>query len=110
MIYPSMYLLTYIDEQFVNFAQLADMFPTLKVHGSRNAKKAGFFWHFHLMFLLVPKTTSVSVGRSSPSTNEVPLRCTCLGERPLEPAPQLLELEGWPKPLEETKIQTYLQL
>jgi len=43
--------------------------------------------------------------------HEVPLRCTCLGgERPLEPAAQLLELEGWPKSLEETKIQTYLQL
>lgn len=80
-------------------------------------KKYRFYWHFHLnvfSFWLVPKTASVSACRSSPSTNEVPLRCTCLGgERPLEPAAQLLELEGWPKSLEETKIQniqTYLQL
>ena len=89
------------------------MFPTLKVHGSRNAKNR-FYWHFHLMFWLPLRNHVVSAGRSSPSTNEVPLRCTCLGgERPLEPAAQLLELEGWPKSLEETEIQniqTYLQL
>lgn len=48
----SMYLLTYIDEKHVTFAQLADMFSTPRwfmvvlVPGTQ--KIAGFYWHFHL--------------------------------------------------------------
>ena len=59
MIYSFMYLLTYYDEKSCELCSTSShVLNTKVVLVPETQQIAGFYWHFHLMFLLVPKNTS----------------------------------------------------